>query len=390
MKDLTFIIYLLISFQICTMTKLKINTQQTLTIAEWQQQNLVQNSNGQWYLMLSQNGPKINYSSNFVPSNKPWGASDTNTVVTMWTGLNINLNTFLVNNGDYTYATSSGQCHHYSITNQVPFGTAFDCAGSGSQTGLAKIDLTGTNWIIDDSWAIGGWQPGGSATLSSNNQIATITGGGYCGWNAPVRANSETLAYTGGPYLKLKLQCRPGDLQVGTDCYAAWTGTPALANGMQFLIQSNFIFDANSRNNDPYVYYLGQSKNGATGTQSGQTAAYVCASADAGDALNVSATPNGYNVFVANNVNGLQASWTFLQNGTEVYWNSNGGCTQPSQFMTLSQNGSQYGFYMYSANYLCQQQIRSYIATDHLQMKADYDGYSNPSIYYFNLLYKYN
>jgi len=372
------------------MTKLKIKTQQSPTVDQWLKQNLVQNTNGQWYLMLSQNGPKINFSSNFVPGNKPWGAVDTNTVVTMWTGLNINLSTYLVNNGDFTYSTSSGQCHHYSVTSQVPFGTAFDCSGGGSKSGVAQIDLTGTNWIIDDSWAIGGYQPGGNALLSSNNQIANITGGGNCGWNAPLRANSETLAYTGGPYLKLKLQCRPGDLQIGTDCYAAWTGTPALANGMQFLIKSNIIFNAQSRTNDAYVNYLGQSKNGALGTQSGQQAAYVCSSADAGDALNVQATPNGYNVFVANNVNGNQASWTFLQSGTEVYWNSNGGCNQPSNYMTLSLNGSQYAFYMYANNYGCNQTIRSYIATDHLQLKADYDGYSNTSMYYFNLFYRYN
>jgi hypothetical protein len=391
MKTIFFLSYLLLFLQISSLllknkVKNNLEVQQTPTIDQWMKQNLVQNSNGNWYLMLNQNGFKLNYSSNSVPSNKPWGASDTNDVVTIWSGLEINLNTFLVNNGDYTYSASAGHCGHYtSSPGQVPFGTAFDCANNFSQTGTAHIDLTGTNWIIDDSWVIGGWNPAGSATLSNNNQVAVITGGGYCGYIAPQRVTSETAAYTGGPYLKLKLQCRSGDKSVGTDCYAPFTGT-TLVNGQQYLIQANYIFDASSRVSDAYSYFLGESKNTANGSD-GHLASFVAATADSADAKNTNSIPNNTNVFVANNVNGLQATWSFLS-GNEVYWNSLQGCSNSST-ATLGQNGSQYSIIVPASNYGCAV-IRSYIATDHLQLKADYDGYSNTNIYYFNLYYKYN
>ncbi len=82
----------------------------------------------------------------------------------------------------------------------MPYGVALDCESSVASAS-AYIDLTGTNWFINDSWKIGGVSSAGSVVFSNNNQTAIITGGGCCGWNAPIRVTSESISYIGGYYL---------------------------------------------------------------------------------------------------------------------------------------------------------------------------------------------
>ena len=95
---------------------------------------------------------------------------------------------------DRTFATSTGMLDHANSNMQVtsmPFGTAMDCRGNHSATGVAAIDLRNTQFALvgSGSFQSGGFQPGSSLSITSNNQVAAITGGGSCGWVSPLGAN---------------------------------------------------------------------------------------------------------------------------------------------------------------------------------------------------------
>ena len=66
----------------------------------------------------------------------------------------------------------------------MPYGVAMSCVSQGNASGVGNIDLTGTPFKVASSFSLGGSQPAGTATLSSGNQVVSLTGGGFCGWNA--------------------------------------------------------------------------------------------------------------------------------------------------------------------------------------------------------------
>jgi GON domain len=97
---------------------------------------------------------------------------------------------------DRLFATSQGMLNHSNsgtMVTSMPFGVAMDCKGNGSKTGVAMIDLTATSFALtgDNEFQEGGNQANSSIDLTSNNQRATITGGGFCGWNAPDNAPND-------------------------------------------------------------------------------------------------------------------------------------------------------------------------------------------------------
>jgi hypothetical protein len=150
-----------------------------------------------------------NFSGYKVPTRKPWGATDSD-VKTTWTAIKFDPNTMMVDTSDFKYSRSVGYCGHHKSTSpdKIPFGSAFGCEAPGNADGTARIDLTGTPFAIDDSFAFGGWIAAGNAAVSSNGQVVNIRGGGYCGWMVPNRANQagEEAASRGGWFLKLKAQ----------------------------------------------------------------------------------------------------------------------------------------------------------------------------------------
>jgi len=86
----------------------------------------------------------------------------------------------------------------------MPYGVAAGCTGPGDVDGHAIIDLTGTNWDVDDGFLVGGWLPGGSVDFNVP-QVVKINGGGDCGWNAPQKMSvNEQLVHEGGAYLQFK------------------------------------------------------------------------------------------------------------------------------------------------------------------------------------------
>ena len=103
---------------------------------------------------------------------------------------------------------STGYCSHHKQNNpdRIPFGSAFGCESPFSQDGLARIDLRGTPFAIDDDFSHGGYESNGTASFSNDRQVVEIRGGGYCGWMVPTKAKQEgeVKSHIGGWYLKLK------------------------------------------------------------------------------------------------------------------------------------------------------------------------------------------
>lgn len=103
--------------------------------------------------------------------------------------------TLLVDINDQTFATSTGDLWHSSTTRgctlyitSMAYGVAQDCLGAFTQTGVGKIDLTGTPFKVVDPFATVGFLPAGSATFSAGDQVVDLTGGGFCGAEVPVGA----------------------------------------------------------------------------------------------------------------------------------------------------------------------------------------------------------
>ena len=80
----------------------------------------------------------------------------------------------------------------------VPYAVAWSCDDSASSG--AAVDLTGTAFaVVADQFVPGGYSGTGSAVYSGDNQIVTITGGGYCGWMGPNSFTTPTDADDGAP-----------------------------------------------------------------------------------------------------------------------------------------------------------------------------------------------
>ena len=107
--------------------------------------------------------------------------------IVRWTGRanRIDPETFQIDIGDQRFSSSTGQLNHAGgeQVDSMPFGVAMDC--SNGETGLANLDLVGTPFAIAESFCQRGSSADGSSVLSSNDQIADLTGGGNCGWTAP-------------------------------------------------------------------------------------------------------------------------------------------------------------------------------------------------------------
>ncbi|KAK9830486.1 hypothetical protein WJX72_011987 [[Myrmecia] bisecta] len=92
---------------------------------------------------------------------------------------------------DHTFATNNGVQYCFGPTNcnvWVDYGVAADCAGGGSRSGRANINLVGSGLAVapnPSQFMVSGNSAGGTPTFSSNNQVVDLQGGGSCGGIAP-------------------------------------------------------------------------------------------------------------------------------------------------------------------------------------------------------------
>ncbi len=94
--------------------------------------------------------------------------------------------TWQIDIADQRYAGSTGAIGEPpDAVTSMPYGVAMDCAALYSATGIARIDLRDTPFLVSDTFMQCGYIPGGTSTFSEDDQVVELTGGGYCGWTQP-------------------------------------------------------------------------------------------------------------------------------------------------------------------------------------------------------------
>ena len=182
------------------------------------------------YLTLVNTGGNSNYSRHGNVGGGPFTP-----VTTRYTRVRIDPATLLVHIGDQTFATSEGSDCCYGPTGLVtsmPYATAGSCDGWFGVQGVSNVDLTGTPFIVDDVFTVGGWDARGSANsgvvftfggqmvpIAVQGAVVNTTGGGGCGATSPKfpagGINTDggfdlQLAFTGGPVSVDKDRCKNG------------------------------------------------------------------------------------------------------------------------------------------------------------------------------------
>jgi hypothetical protein len=147
------------------------------------------------------------------------GAAPGTSVRTTFSKVRLDPATLTVDINDLTFATSTGLLHHGSTpVTAMPYASAMSCDASPS--GVGRIDLTGTAFVLDDEFAVGGYIPEGGATVSPDNRVADLAGGGYCGWITPAPWIYQPIN-PAGPDYHLELACgahRVVDVLLGRAC----------------------------------------------------------------------------------------------------------------------------------------------------------------------------
>jgi hypothetical protein len=151
------------------------------------------------YITLALTGPSSNYS--FFPGQHVLHGYQYGLVVgtDAWTSylkIHIDPVTLVVDQNDFTFINpisigSNGNDWTNPNFNPTPrtaaYANASDCYKSWSSRGRANVNLTGTDFAIDDSvtFATGGFAANGNYTMDAGRQVVSMTGGGWCGGTGP-------------------------------------------------------------------------------------------------------------------------------------------------------------------------------------------------------------
>lgn len=177
------------------------------------------------------------------------GASPGTDVRTRFRKLRINPETLAVDIGDLTFASSTGQLEHVGTTKvaSMPYGVAMSCAAPGDNSGVGNINLQSTPFQVDSTFALGGYLSAGSVSVSRDDQVVDLRGGGYCGWVTPAPALYNPFNPSPGMY-QFKLRCAtspvasgPGQICVGkatdiTEQMHSGQGMTVLYRGRQVAV----------------------------------------------------------------------------------------------------------------------------------------------------------
>jgi hypothetical protein len=164
------------------------------------------------YLALVNTGGNFNFSQYTAG-----GTSHGTNVKTNYTKVRLDPATLLVDISDQTFSTSTGSLAQGSNpVSSMPYGVAMACGGSN---GVGNIDLTSTPFNVTDTFDVGGFQAGGSATFSSNGQVVALSGNGNCGWIAsdPAPFNPFNNAGTFQLNLGYLINIAPIDIKPDSD-----------------------------------------------------------------------------------------------------------------------------------------------------------------------------
>jgi hypothetical protein len=124
------------------------------------------------YITLQKTGPNDNFSQYTAG-----GASPGTNVRTVFTRVGIDPATLQVDIGDLTFASSTGSLLHGGSTRvtSMAYGVAMACIAP-SNAGVANINLTVTPFQVASTFALGGFSPAGTATISPGSQVVSLTG----------------------------------------------------------------------------------------------------------------------------------------------------------------------------------------------------------------------
>jgi hypothetical protein len=181
------------------------------------------------YITLALTGPDVNYSffpGSHVDHRYRWYLITGVNAHTSYLKIRIDPVSLVVDQTDVTFTNKisvgvNGYDWSNPSFNPTPktanYATASDCYNMYSNRGKANVNLSGTDFAIDDSvvFSTQGWAQNGSFTMNEERQVVDMTGGGWCGGTGPE-----------GP-LKLKVNSAADHVApVTTDnAFAGWINT---------------------------------------------------------------------------------------------------------------------------------------------------------------------
>jgi hypothetical protein len=202
------------------------------------------------YIDLAKTGASGNFSQYTAG-----GASPGTNVRTSFAKLRINPGSLTVDIGDLTFAASTGSLSHgggVPVTS-MPYSVAMSCVAPNTAAGIGNINLQNTPFQVDSKFAVGGSSATGSATVSSDDQLVDLRGGGFCGWITPAPTLFNPFNPSPGMY-DLPLRCAtspvasvPGQicLHVLDKKYVTEKASPG--HGMTVLYEGHPVATVNSK-----------------------------------------------------------------------------------------------------------------------------------------------
>jgi len=156
--------------------------------------------------LVSDSTLNVNIDSNFAEGHGPvdsWGC----TYHTNYPKIQVNWHTLLINTGFHDGAVGTVILGKACWSNEpyAPYGTAAECNWFPETLRHAKIDLTGTNYAVDEAFVVEGKIHVGAAVYSNNNQTVDLSGTGDCGYIASATSlpYGEAAINTGGFWIHL-------------------------------------------------------------------------------------------------------------------------------------------------------------------------------------------
>jgi hypothetical protein len=149
------------------------------------------------------------------------GASPGSDVRTTFTKVRLDPASLVVDVGDLTFASSTGELQHSSLTGgpsspyvrSMPYGEGMSC--TKLPDGIGNVDLRGTPYAVADPFGVRTVTGSGSATKSAGDQVVDLLVSGYCGWVAPAPADAVSPFNPAPGDFRLDLKCAPDGVDAG-------------------------------------------------------------------------------------------------------------------------------------------------------------------------------
>lgn len=127
---------------------------------------------------------------------------------TSYTRIRIDPVTLRVDTADETFSSSIGSVDMGgNIITAMPFATAANCNyddSSPDYAGIANVDLTGTPFVVESEFYLGGYMTFGDAVFGAGGRTVDLRVYGYCGWLSADSATNGPYNQSGGSVLQLR------------------------------------------------------------------------------------------------------------------------------------------------------------------------------------------